>query len=75
MSYHFNVMTDEYIPIESFVEPTPEMIKAGVEAYRPYWADLADGFNVKDRMVRDVWTAMVGEARRLIEHRTHPRER
>jgi hypothetical protein len=51
------------------------MIKAGVEAYRPYWADLADSIDgFPEKMVRDVWGAMVAEARRSKENQTHPQE-
>jgi hypothetical protein len=49
------------------IEITMEMIKAGIEAYRPYWADLADGFDVEEKMVRDVWAAMAAEERRSRE--------
>jgi hypothetical protein len=50
------------------------VIEAGVEAYRPYWPDLADGFDVSEKMVRDVWEAMVAAARRARENQIPERE-
>jgi hypothetical protein len=49
---------------EDEIEVTPEMIEAGIEAYRPYWADLADSLEgIPALMVREIYLAMAATKR------------
>jgi hypothetical protein len=45
------------------VKITPEMIEAGVEAYRPFWGEIRDcDPGAPEMMVREIYLAMVSMA-------------
>lgn len=45
------------------IEITPEMIEAGMDAYRPFWGEIRDlDPGAGERMVMEVFRAMVSAA-------------